>query len=163
MEPAPVSVEYAIGPLRPGDGEAIAAWRYEPPWDVYDLAPDEAPTADEGYLGVYDGDVLLGFFCTGEEARVPGLAAVDGVVDLGVGMAPDRTGAGRGAGFARAVIAHLRADGATRVRVVVQAWNARSLRLSTGLGLERTGVVVVEQGGAEVEYAVLEGDLRDLP
>ncbi|TWS24365.1 hypothetical protein FK268_12285 [Tsukamurella sputi] len=70
-----MSVEYAIGPLRPGDGEAIAAWRYEPPWDVYDLAPDEAPTADEGYLGVYDGDVLLGFFCTGEEARVPGLAA----------------------------------------------------------------------------------------
>ncbi|WP_158636094.1 hypothetical protein [Tsukamurella sputi] len=49
------------------------------------------------------------------------------------------------------------------MRVVVQAWNARSLRLSTGLGLQRTGVVVVEQGGEEVEYAVLEGDLRDLP
>lgn len=153
---------YAVRALRPADGEAIAAWRYEPPWDVYDLAPDEAPTAEEGYLGVYAGEELIGFFCTGEEARVPGLAATAGITDLGVGMAPNRTGAGRGAAFARAVIDHLRAGGATRVRVVVQAWNARSLHLSTGLGLERTGTVVVEQARDEVEYVVLEGDLRRL-
>jgi len=87
--------------------------------------------------GADDGP-LLGFCCAGEEARVPGLAEVPGVLDVGVGMDPARVGAGHGAEFGAAVLAHYRATtGATRLRAVVQSWNERSLRTTRAIGSPR--------------------------
>ena len=132
----------------------IATWAYDGRWSVYDS--DGPLDPDLGYWAVVEatphGERLVGFACLGEDARVPGLAERDGVLDVGVGLRPDRVGQGLGPTFAGTVL-DLAADrGARRVRAVVQDWNGRSLRVLARLGFQRTGTHAV----GEVTYLVLE-------
>ncbi|WP_063125885.1 GNAT family N-acetyltransferase [Nocardia fusca] len=147
-----------VRPWTPGDARRVAAWRYGGPWQVYDLPGTELPGATGGCLavaGAADGR-LVGFYCTGDEARVPGLAAEFGVVDLGAGMDPRWVGRGNGAGFGRVVLADLRRDHPTAVvRAVVQSWNTRSLRLLRTLGFLESGRHVCVQNSRPVEYVVV--------
>ncbi|GAA4003808.1 hypothetical protein GCM10022247_25920 [Allokutzneria multivorans] len=127
-------------PLSAEHAEDILTWRYPGPWSFYDSRPEDGPlTAEEGYFAVVS-DSLVGFLCVGEEARVPGLAEADGVVDVGVGMRPDLVGKGNGARFGAAVVEHLRRSGVTQARCVVQTWNERSLRVARGMGFVDSGV-----------------------
>jgi RimJ/RimL family protein N-acetyltransferase len=153
-----------VGPLRAGDPERIAAWRYGGPWSVYDPRPGDAPVAaEDGYLAVRDADGrLVGFCCTGGQARVPGLVEEPGVLDVGVGMDPDLVGRGLGRDFGAAVLAHLVPTTPTvrRLRAVVQDWNTRSIRLAQAMGFAVVGQHVVAQDSAQVRYVVL---ARELP
>lgn len=143
-------------PLTARDARQIAEWRYDGPWQAYDSRSDDPPVASEaGYRAVAGEDGrLVGYYCTGAEARVPGLAEQQGVLDVGVGMAPEWVGRGHGTAFAEAVLADV-ADG-RRLRAVVQSWNRRSLRLLDRLGFVHAGRHTCVQDGREVEYAVLE-------
>lgn len=134
-----------IRPMSVADAAAVAAWRYRDRWAVYDLPSADALLpeladyrvfADEG---VIEADIV-GFFCTGAAARVPGLAEDPAVVDVGVGMNPARVGQGGGAAFGRAVLAQVAREHPGRsLRAVVQAWNERSLRLCRRLGFVEVG------------------------
>ena len=144
--------------LTAADLDDIAGWRYDDRWAVYDSEGPLDPGL--GYWAVVDGEGaaerLVGFGCLGEDARVPGLAEAEGVLDVGVGMRPDLVGQGLGPEFATTVLDFARSRGATRLRAVVQHWNTRSLRLVERLGFVRTGThdvgevtfVVVERGPA---------------
>jgi ribosomal-protein-alanine N-acetyltransferase len=94
----------------------------------------------------------VGFGCLGADARVPGLAGVDGVLDVGVGMRPDLVGQGLGPEFATTVLEFAATRGATRLRAVVQDWNSRSLRLVERLGFVPTGTHPV----GDVTFVVVE-------
>lgn len=143
-----------IRDLTPADLDDIATWRYEEAWSVYDA--DGRLDPDLGYWAVVEdgasGERLVGFCCLGEDARVPGLAEVPGVLDVGVGMRPDLVGQGRGPEFAATVLDLAAARGARRLRAVVQDWNTRSLRLVGRLGFVRTATHPV----GEVTYVVVE-------
>src|ERR1043166_4070523 len=93
--------------LTEADAREISDWRYEGPWSVYDSRPEDGlMPLDEDYLavaGAYGGP-LGGFCCSGSEARVPGLAEVPGVLDVGFGMDPARVGRGHGVEFGTAVL-----------------------------------------------------------
>jgi [ribosomal protein S18]-alanine N-acetyltransferase len=144
--------------LEQTDAEAVASWRYPGPWSVYDpRAGDDPLTAAAGYAAVVDGDgALVGFMCVGQEARVPGLAGADGVVDIGVGMRPDLVGHGLGPEFGAAVLEHVRGRFGDRpLRAAVQSWNERSLRLARGLGFRPVGTHRCLQDGQEVSYVLL--------
>lgn len=143
---------YAVQPLTPEQGEAMAGWAYPGPWAVYDVTGPVDP--GEGFWAVVDEDgEVVGFACFGVEARVPGLDERPGVLDVGVGMRPDLTGHGRGREFATAVLDHGRAvTGARRLRAVVQDWNARSRALLRNLGFEESGTHPV----GEVTFVVYE-------
>ena len=144
-----------VRPLTADDLTDIATWRYDGRWSAYDSHGPLDP--DLGYWAVVDGDVLVGFGCVGEDARVPGLAAVPGVLDVGVGMRPELVGQGGGARFASVFLDFVVArEAGERFRVVVQEWNERSLRLVAGLGFTRTGTHAVGDTG----YAVLERPVR---
>lgn len=148
----------SVRPLQRQDAEAIASWRYEGPWSAYDSRPgDPLLSADAGYLAVVDhAGSLVGFLCTGAEARVPGLAAQEGMVDVGVGMRPDLVGRGLGSAFGAVVLGHIRdMCGDQPLRAVIQSWNERSLRLSRGLGFGVAGTHRCEQDGREVSYTIL--------
>jgi [ribosomal protein S18]-alanine N-acetyltransferase len=145
--------------LTTADAERIAQWRYDGPWKVYDSRPgDGLMSGNPDYLAVAGSDdgPLVGFCCAGPEATVPGLAAQEGVLDVGVGMNPRWVGQGHGAEFAAVVLAHYRATtGTKRLRAVVQAWNERSLRLTRSLGFTETGEHACEQNGALVTYKIV--------
>ncbi|MFC8527337.1 GNAT family N-acetyltransferase [Nocardia sp. NPDC057227] len=137
-----------IRPWTPADGQAVARWRYPGRSAVYDIT--EPPT---GYTAVAAPDgTLLGFYCTGIEARVPGLAAVPGVTDLGVGLHPRWVGRGHGRAFAEAVLNSVRREHPdTAIRAVVQEWNARSRRF-----LENAGCAAISRHEARgIRYVVL--------
>jgi ribosomal-protein-alanine N-acetyltransferase len=141
-----------LRPLADGDSAVIAAWRYPGPWARYDLPSDAVLRASDGYWAIDVDEVLIGFVCLGAEARVPGLPEVPGTVDVGVGLDPARVGQGAGAGIGRQVLQWIESwHGPVPLRVVVQTWNERSLRLVTRLGFVRIGTHVVD--GAE--YTVL--------
>ncbi len=146
-----------VRPLEPADAEAIATWRYEGPWDVYDSHPGDRLSAEAGYQAVVDGaGNLVGFLCLGQEARVPGLAEADGLVDIGVGMRPELVGQGLGRAFGAVVVSHVaRCCGEIPLRAVIQSWNQRSLRMAQGLGFREMGTHRCVQGAREVSYTVL--------
>ena len=154
------SGSYRVRDLTDDDLAAIEGWRYEGPWAVYDS--DGRLDPHLGYWAVEGADGrLAGFGCLGADARVPGLADADGVVDVGVGMRPDLVGRGTGSRFASAFLDFAAGRvAAERFRVVVKDWNGRSLRLVERLGFVRTGTHRVERDGGAETYVVLERPVR---
>lgn len=135
----------------------VARWRYGGDWSVYDLSTPQ-PLLDNltSYHSVVAGDELIGFCCTGIEARCAGMSDDPAILDVGMGMNPNLVGCGNGAQFGKTVLAYLdvRHPGVT-LRAVVQGWNERSLRLTRRLGFEDAGELVVVQGGRSVTYRVV--------
>src|SRR5438105_4467021 len=89
--------DFIIRPLRDSEASQVAAWAYEPPFNIY----DGDPAHPEGYLALdADGfgyyavarrtdDEVVGFCCFGSEARVKGQEPQEGVLDVGGGVRPD--------------------------------------------------------------------------
>jgi len=147
-------MSFELRPLTAEQGEAMAGWAYPGPWAVYDVTGPLDP-AEGFWVVVDDGGDVAGYACFGEEARVPGLAEEPGVLDVGVGMRPDLTGQGLGRDFATAVLDHgHEVSGTTRLRAVVQDWNARSRRLLSNLGFEETG----EHHVGDLRYVIYQQD-----
>jgi len=63
------------------------------------------PTEDEGFWAVEDERELVGYCCFGAEARVPGVEAETGTLDVGYGLRPDLVGLRRGRDFVEAILA----------------------------------------------------------
>ena len=90
------------------DAEAVGTWRYPPPYGVYDLREDPEQEDDMrtaanwgvSWFAVDDGD--------GELIGYVEFHDLDGEVELGLGMRPDRTGLGLGAAFVEAAMAFAR-------------------------------------------------------
>jgi [ribosomal protein S18]-alanine N-acetyltransferase len=144
--------------LTSADTADIATWQYDGPWRIYNSSSDGAITAEAGYQAVADSatGALVGYICLGEEARVPGLGAEPGIVDVGAGMRPDLVGTRIGTEFGATVLRHIAGlAGQDRLRAVVQSWNERSLRLCAGLGFRAVGTHTCVQDGQEVSYVVL--------
>lgn len=136
----------------------IATWTYPEKWSIYDPSPDDLLTPEAGYVAVVGVQTaLVGFACSGTEARVPGLLEKPSALDIGFGMSPIFAGQNHGAEFATAIVSHFQAiTKASHLRVVVQSWNERSLRLTRNLGFEDIGIHECEQNGLLVTYAVLQ-------
>ena len=148
--------------LTAADAEQIATWRYQGQWRTYDSRPEDGLlSAEAGYQAVVDpaNGALVGYICTGAEARVPGVAEKAGVIDVGAGMRPDLVGGRIGSEFGAAVLGYIATHAGTgdfRLRAVVLDWNERSLRLCTRLGFRRVGTHSVEQDGRQNTYFLLE-------
>jgi ribosomal-protein-alanine N-acetyltransferase len=115
-------------------------------------------TAAAGYRAVVAADDgrLIGFYCVGGEALVPGVGPDAEVVDLGVGMAPVYAGNGRGNAFLQAVLDDLgRQLRAKPVRALIQTWNVRSLSLARRFGFLEVGTHRCVQDGSEIDYTVV--------
>lgn len=132
---------FMLTPMTTGAWREIGGWRYPPPYDFYNGGggPDDVP---EGYYAVRDeAAALVGFFCFGADARVPGGEYDDGALDVGLGLRPDRTGRGLGAAFLAAGLDFARRELApARFRLTVATFNRRAIRVyeRAGFAPERT-------------------------
>ncbi len=149
-----------VRPLTSGDAQQIATWQYEGRWRVYDSRPgDGLVSAEAGYQAVADQatGALVGYICTGQEARVPGLDADDSLLDVGAGLRPELAGTRIGSDFGAAVLEYLAGQAAgRRLRATVLDWNERSLRLCARLGFRAVGRHSCEQDGQLSTYVLLE-------
>jgi ribosomal-protein-alanine N-acetyltransferase len=136
------------------DAEAVGAWRYPPPYGVYDLREDPEQDDDMrtaanwgvSWFAVDDAD--------GELIGYVEFHDLDGEVELGLGMRPDRTGLGLGAAFVEAAMAFARNRWAPRsFGLDVFPWNERAIRSYEGAGFSRGGIYLRRfDGGNEVTF-----------
>lgn len=126
----------AIRPSLDADVLEFISWRYEPPYDVYNINDDPAE-AIEYFLGPGTGchtlcedDVVVGFFTLGSDGQVPGGDYRQDAIDIGMGVRPDRTGAGEGIRYVKSVVDHVvAAFDPSVLRVTIAAPNIRAQRV----------------------------------
>ena len=138
--------ELSFRPMDRANARAIIRWRYEAPYDIYNLNAIDIENAvhdyvlpENAYYSVHNRNKkLVGYCCFGREARVPGGDYRADALDVGLGLHPDLTGRGHGRKFVRAILEFARMTyhpGA--FRMTVAAWNARAIRLYAHLGFHR--------------------------
>jgi L-amino acid N-acyltransferase YncA len=129
---APMSAEWAA---------SVAKWRYPPPFDVYDGEPGAATVLMDGnHVAILEHGDFVGYACVGTEALVRGGPPAEaGILDVGMGLHPDRVSAGLGARAAALVVETLAYAGHDVLRASVLAANDRSSRLVRGLGFVEVG------------------------
>jgi RimJ/RimL family protein N-acetyltransferase len=116
----------------------VGGWHYPPPYDTYDLSPDDARhlmQPEHRYHAVCEGGEMVGYCCFGVDATVPGGDYSHDALDIGWGMRPDLVGHGRGREFVAAIVgfaAEMYAP--ARMRVTIAEFNERSQRAAAGNG-----------------------------
>lgn len=113
------------------------SWRYEPPYDIYNL--DSADEEDikffldsqNGYYSLTNEQgELVAYCCFGLDGQVPGGDYSLDALDIGLGVRPDLTGQGRGSLFVNAVLDFAQEMFAPAAfRVTIAEFNERALRV----------------------------------
>lgn len=127
--------KYHIQPMTIEHARQISTWTYPGGYALYSFQPDRE-TLDELMGGEYfsctEGDgSLAGYFCYGAAARIPAVEAdayPEGFLDIGLGMAPQLCGKGRGVDFLTAGMDYGRAAfPPASFRLTVAAFNERAI------------------------------------
>jgi RimJ/RimL family protein N-acetyltransferase len=146
----------------------IVAWRYDPPYDVYNCDPDETETIVQCFLtpqyryySVWNRPgQLVGYCCFGKDGQVPGGDYTAEALDVGAGLRPDLTGRGLGSGFIEAVDEFgQRRFAPVALRATVAAFNERALRVWEKLGYRR--VQVFESTRTSNPFVVLMRNVKE--
>lgn len=159
-------MSYSISSLTPENAKRMINWNYDPPYDLYDLAPEHLPrllNPDYRYHQVLNlSGELDGFCCFGEDARVPGGGYSEGepkVLDIGVGLKPELTGQGLGNDFVGAVLNFAEDIYQPEIyRVTVADFNQRSLKTFQSFGFSICGHFTRDL--VEVKYTQLERPVK---
>ena len=146
-----------IAPMSQEDAEAIAGWRYDPPYDFYDADADHRDLAElldpelrgDRYFSARDGSgELVGYF---------GFGYSDGVAGIGVGLRPDLTGRGLGLSFLEQGLAFAKERYApARYRLSVAAFNKRAITVYERAGFARTRSFAHETNGGVFRFVEME-------
>ena len=101
--------------FRPADEVSVRGflgWRYDPPYDFYNVDPNEEETEIQYclqpttacYIIIDERNNLVAFCTFGQDGQVPGGNYADDALDIGMGVRPDLTGQGNGRIFVNAVL-----------------------------------------------------------
>jgi [ribosomal protein S18]-alanine N-acetyltransferase len=132
-------------PLDERSAATILDWKYEPPYNIYNLASPEPKNTvqylldpQNAFYGMYDQQDRLEAFCSfGPDGQVAGGDYSIPALDLGMGVRPDLTGQGQGAIYVKAVIDFANATYAPeRLRVTIAAFNNRARRVWEKAGFQ---------------------------
>jgi ribosomal-protein-alanine N-acetyltransferase len=153
--------KYSFSKMTEPDAREVLAWRYEAPYDFYDAKDEELETDVQvllspmnNYMSVRDVDgALVGFYCFGSDAQVPGGEYEDEALDIGCSARPDLLGSGLGASFIAMAIdlLWLFFPGQKTVRTTVAAFNDRAMHVCESAGFVKTQDFTHENG---VEFTV---------
>ncbi|WP_151734913.1 GNAT family N-acetyltransferase ['Paenibacillus yunnanensis' Narsing Rao et al. 2020] len=158
---------YSVNKMTEKEARSIAEWRYEAPYELYNVTGDLEEILQELLDGSYyavrsSGDELVGFFCYGRNAQVPGglrqgLYTGESVIDIGLGLKPELTGRGLGLEFLRAGIAYAARTFAPRkLRLSVAAFNTRAIALYSKAGFDPAGQFDNTADGQTIRFVLME-------
>lgn len=144
--------DFSIRPMGQADAEAVADWHYEAPYDFYDFRADpedleeildDARRAGDYHAVDRDGE-LAGFFSFKKHGDV---------LEIGLGLRPDLTGARLGGPFVEAGLAFARTHFAPRELMLdVATFNDRARVVYERAGFRAGHVWVHETGQGPVEF-----------
>ena len=159
---------YTFAPMSWDEARAIRGWRYEGPYAAYNMdvedvsanaLDDEMLDPRSPWFAVRDeSGELIGFFAYGTSAELGGYATPhlfdeDGLLSVGLGMRPDRTGKGDGQRFVNAGLDFAREHYAPRVfRLYVLSWNHRAIRVYEHAGFQQVDTVIQHTPAGEREF-----------
>lgn len=147
--------QLAFAPLTPEHVAEILTWRYEPPYDLYNMGTGTAdPIALAEAIDYFSqpehhfqamlrqpNDELAAFCSFGPDGRVGGGDYSQPAVDIGLGLHPANTGRGLGGLFVGAVIEYARRNfDENRLRVTIAEFNRRAQKV-----WQRHGFVPVQR------------------
>jgi RimJ/RimL family protein N-acetyltransferase len=146
------------------DAREILTWRYDEPYDFYNPADEESgkdvdtliePT--NLYLAVRNGEGdLIGYYCFGGEAQVPGGDYTESALDIGGGSRPDLLGTGMGEMFVRVAMDFGKMFfNPEKYRATIAAFNTRALHMCEKAGFAWTQQFMRADG---TEFVVLVKD-----
>lgn len=140
----------------------ILSWSYGKPCSSHDepaeglLAVLLAP--ENNYHAILKDGELVGFFCAGPDARVPGGNYDGDALDIGLGLRPDLVGQGLGLGVVKAILRFARERfSPAAFRLTVATSNRRAIRVYERAGFEWECLFEGE-GGAEFAQMVREAE-----
>jgi [ribosomal protein S18]-alanine N-acetyltransferase len=140
-----------ITPMTASYAADIVKWRYEPPYDCYDMTdadPDFLASAESGFFAVEHDGELIGFRSFGADGQVPGGRYDSSALDTGGGLRPSPPGKGLGRPAISAGLAFGRIRFAPAAfRVTVATFNARALRVVQALGFRPVDDFVASADG----------------
>lgn len=151
-----------FSPLSSEQAQAILRWRYEPPYDIYNMRAEQEAASlealtdpDNRYYAVTgEHGELMAYCCFGAEARVPGGNYESPALDVGMGMRPDLTGQGLGRGYLDAIGKFAARQFSPGVfRITVAAFNERALQLCQQAGFRESQRFT--RGGDGLAFIVL--------
>jgi [ribosomal protein S18]-alanine N-acetyltransferase len=127
-----------ITPMTASYATDIVKWRYEPPYDCYDMTaidPDFLTSAESGFFALVDDGELIGFRSFGADGQVPGGRYDSSALDTGGGLRPSLTGKGLGRSAISTGLEFGRMQFAPPAfRVTVATFNVRALHVVQALG-----------------------------
>ncbi len=152
-------MRFLVRDMTLGDAHAIASWRYETPYDVYDWGEDLEDLAE-----LLDPDAWPDVWFAADDAatgQLVGFAEIThlgDLVELGLGLRPDLTGRGLGAPFTEALLSFARERwGPARFAFDVLPWNERAMRAYEHVGFVRGEPYVKRfEDGTEREFIRME-------
>ena len=154
-------------PMSEPHARAILAWRYDPPYDIYDVGSGDREEAVQvlldpqyAYYAILRAEgELAAYCCFGSDAQVPGGDYDTPALDVGLGVRPDLTGQGQGSAYAQAVLGFARhAFSPPAFRVTVAEFNERALRVWERAGFRRVQRFERRQEGRPFLVLVREED-----
>ena len=131
-------MSYSFNMMDEINARAIFGWRYDPPYDIYNLPTDDVESVvqymmdpQNAYSSITDehGE-LAAYCCFGREGQVPGGDYSRDALDIGMGVRPELTGLGHGQEFVKGVLDFAVTTFAPcAYRVTVAEFNKRALRV----------------------------------
>lgn len=157
------NVKITFSPLNETDVEDIVCWKYQPPYDVYNLDNDQETIKyvldpQNCFHGIRDETgALIGFCSFGADGQVPGGDYSLEALDIGMGIQPDHTGQGRGREYVSMVLAYAQESfNPSRLRVTIASFNRRAQRVWEGNGFQRVQAFTHKTSGREFLVYLLE-------
>lgn len=138
-------MSFSFRPVDEASARAFLTWRYDPPYELYNIEPAELDLEilffldpRNGYFSIFnEAGALVAFCCFGRDACVPGGDYSAPALDIGLGVRPDLTGQGHGLTYVEAVLEFARKTYALAFfRVTVAEFNKRALRVWKKAGFQ---------------------------
>lgn len=136
-------MDVTLRPVTESDIRQFITWRYDPPYDGYNITGDADQLVTYFMLPSVDchallaDDELIGFCTFGSDAQVPGGDYFQNRLDIGLGIRPDLTGQGNGSSYVETVVDHALSR-QTSLRVTIARQNRRAIRVWEANGFHQT-------------------------
>jgi [ribosomal protein S18]-alanine N-acetyltransferase len=159
-------MQFKLFALTQARAQEIVRWRYQNPYDFYDIAVERAEQAVNDLLEpnnncfeILDASGIFFWYCSfGPDGQVLGGDYSVSALDVGMGIDPARTGQGSGRAVAKAVLEFAQHKfSPIRFRVTIATFNQRAIRVWQGLGFEP--IHSFPHPVSDVEFVILQSTI----